>query len=89
MLRLGRASSARSKKTNSTREAERENRLKFVPPPWTVAPRGWLLPGLESWFMEGSQSIPSPTKEKRSMKNPKKQPKGQKSQGQEFPRRLG
>src|SRR5215510_4605881 len=50
MVRLDRASSARLKNCSSTRVAEREKRLKFAPPPLRVAPRGWLLPVLESFF---------------------------------------
>ena len=46
MVRWERTSSARSKNSSSTRVAERENRLKFAPPPLRVAPSGWLLPVL-------------------------------------------
>src|SRR5689334_3965211 len=44
MLLEGRASSTRSKKSNSTIEAEREKTLKLAPPGTSVAPSGELLP---------------------------------------------
>jgi len=48
MIRLGENSSARSKSSNSTPVAERENRLKFAPAAATVAPSGQLMPVVKS-----------------------------------------
>jgi hypothetical protein len=46
MMRDGRWSSTRSKKSNSTLEALREKTLKLTPPSMTVEPIGELRPAL-------------------------------------------
>src|SRR5215831_7593353 len=46
MMRLGRASSSRSKKSRSIPVADREKMLKLAPPATSVAPRGCGMPFL-------------------------------------------
>ncbi len=46
MTRTGPTSSASSNRRSSTAWQLRENRQKFTPSGYTVAPRGWDLPGL-------------------------------------------